>query len=139
MSRQSAPLQALPYVADGDHAAYRAIGFDGAIASAQGQKVMGVSQRAATDTKVNDVVVSGTTVVETGGAFAVGGSLIVDAQGRAIAATGALAIAAGATGVTSSAANGEVLEGADLPEYVFADALEVSGGAGEFVEVLLRR
>ena len=58
---------------------------------------------------------------------------------RAIASTGALGVAAGATAVMASAANGAVLTGADMPEYVFADALEASGAAGNLVEVLLRR
>lgn len=138
MSRQSSPLQSFTYTAAGAVAAYRGVGFDGAQATVQGQKILGVAQRAAVLDEDSDAVKYGSTIAETGGAFARGDSLIVDAQGRAIAATGALAIAAGATAVTSSAANGEVLEGADLPEYVFADALEDSGGAGEFVEVLMR-
>lgn len=139
MSRQSAPLQALTYIAAAAHAAYLAIGFNGAVASVQGQKVMGVAQRPGEQGKANDAVTSGTTLVTAGGEFDKGDSLIVDAQGRAIVASGALALEAGATDVTSSAANGAVLEGADLPEYVFADALEDSSGAGAVVEVLLRR
>ena len=140
MARQSAPLQALTYIATAAHPAYRGIGFSGALASAAGQKILGVSQRASEGAgKANDAVVAGTTIIEAGGEFAVGASLIVDAQGRAVAAS-ALAVAAGATAVTSGAANGSaVLSGGDLPQFVFADALEASGGAGEFVEVLLRR
>ncbi|MCM2294156.1 hypothetical protein NAC44_17655 [Allorhizobium sp. BGMRC 0089] len=58
---------------------------------------------------------------------------------RAIKATGVLTITAGATAVTSTAANGAgLLEGGDLPEFIFADALE-DGASGSFVEVLLRR
>lgn len=139
MSRQSSPLQALTYTANGAVAAYRGVGFNGAQATVQGQKVLGVSQRAAADTEDSDAVVSGSTVIESGGQFAKGDSLIVDNQGRAIKRTAVLGIAAGATGVTSTAANGAVLTGADLPEFVFADALEAAGGAGEFIEVLLRR
>jgi len=42
--------------------------------------------------------------------------------------------------VTSSAANGSgVLSGSDLPEYVFADALEPAAAAGAIVEVFLHR
>lgn len=140
MPKQQAPLQSLTFKASGAVAEYRAIGFNGAQASVQGQKVMGVSPRPVDDAKHSDAIVSGTAVIETGGGFAAGASLIVDNQGRAIAATGALAVKAGATAVTSSAANGStILQGADLPEFVFADALEISAGAGEFVEVLLRR
>lgn len=139
MSRQSAPLQALTYIATAAHAAYLAIGFNGAVASVAGQKVLGVAQRAGELNKANDVVTSGTTLVIAGAAFSKGASLIVDAQGRAIATNGPLSVAAGATPVTSSAANGDVLEGADLPEYVFADALEDASEAGDVVEILLRR
>lgn len=106
----------------------------------QGQKVLGVSPRIVTSGGVSDVVVGGTAVIEAGGAFAAGASLIVDAQGRAIPASGKLAVDTGATAVTSTAADGDaILIGADLPEYVFADALEAATDAGEFVEVLLRR
>lgn len=139
MGQQSIPGLVLTFTPTGTVAPRRAIGFNGAQASVQGQKVLGVSPRPASAGVNSDVEVSGTTVIEAGGAFARGASLIVDNQGRAIAATGALGIAAGATAVTSSAADGAVLTGADLPEYVFADALEISSGAGAFVEVLLRR
>lgn len=138
MGRQSSPLQSFTYRASGAVAAFRGVGFNGAQASVQGQKVLGVAQRAAADGEDSDGVRSGSTVVEAGGAFAIGASLIVDAQGRAIAATGALSLAAGAVAVTSSAANGAILTGADLPQYVFADALEASGAAGGLVEVLMR-
>ncbi len=122
MSKQQAPLQTLTYKASGAVAAYRGIDFSGAQATIQGQKVMGISQRPADDGKYSDAVVSGTAVVETGGNFVAGDSLIMDAF------------------VTSSAANGAtVLQGSDLPEYVFADALDMSTAVGQFVEVLLRR
>lgn len=140
MSRQSIPLLVLTFIASGAVAANRAVGFGGAQATVAGQKVMGISPRAAVDGAASDVVASGTVVVETGGAFSAGASLVVDAQGRAVASTGALAVKAGATAVTSSAASGaSILQGADLPEFIFADALEESTGAGKFVEVLLRR
>lgn len=138
MSKQSSPLQALTFVAAGAIAAYRGVGFGGAQASIAGQKIMGVSQRAAVTGEASDVVTSGTTIVESGDAIAVGDSLIMDANGRAIPVTGPLAVDAGATAMTSSAANGEVLIGADLPEFVFADALEAASAAGEFIEVKMR-
>lgn len=138
MPQQSSPLQSFTYRAAGAVAAYRGVGFDGVQATVQGQKILGVAQRAAAIGEDSDAVRSGSTVVEAGAAFAKGASLIVDAQGRAIAATGALAVAAGAVAVTSSAANGAILTGADLPEYVFADALEAAGAAGDLVEVLMR-
>lgn len=138
MGKQSSPLQAFTYIAAGAVAAYRGVGFDGAQATAQGQKILGIAQRAAADAEASDAVKYGSTIVETGDAIAVGDSLIMDANGRAIPVTGALAVDAGATAMTSSAANGEVLIGGDLPEYVFADALEAASAAGEFIEVLMR-
>lgn len=139
MGRQSAPKQSLTYIASGAGSAYRGVGYDGAQATVVGQKIQGIAQRAVADGEASDAVTSGTSVVETGAAYAVGDSLIMDAQGRAIPATGVLGVVAGATPVASSAADGAVLEGADLPEYVFADALEASGGAGELREAHLRR
>jgi hypothetical protein len=139
MPKQQAPLQTLTFRAVGDVAAYRAVGFSGSQASTAGQKVYGISPRNAHDGQYSDIIVSGTAVVEAGGGFNIGDSLIVDAQGRAIKATGALALKAGATAAASTAANGSaIFQGADLPEYVFADALEVAA-AGQFTEVLLRR
>lgn len=140
MGKQSIAILSLTFKAAGAVAAYRAVGFTGAQATVAGQKVMGVSARAAADGTYSDAAVLGTTTIEAGGGFAVGDSLIVDAQGRAVASSGALAVKAGATAMTSTAANGAaVLSGGDLPEFVFADALEVSSGVGQLVEVLLRR
>lgn len=140
MSSQSIPVLSLSFRASGAVSARRAVGFNGAQASVVGQKVMGVSPRALIAGETGDANVCGTAVVEAGGAFSIGASLIVDAQGRAIASSGALKITAGATAVQSVAANGStLLGGADMPEFVFADALEASSGAGEPVEVLLRR
>ncbi|MDO8838013.1 MAG: hypothetical protein Q7V31_03730 [Parvibaculum sp.] len=136
---QSAPLQALTFKAAGAVAAYRGVGYGGAQATVAGQKIMGVSQRAVATGEDSDAVTAGTTIIETGGEFAAGASLIVDSAGRAIAGAGALAVAAGATPVTSTAANGAaILTGSDMPQFVFADALYASGGAGELVEVKLR-
>lgn len=139
MPSQDISVLSLTLNAAGAIAAYRAVKANGAQATAQGEKVIGVAAYAADDGKDFPAIVLGTAKVEAGAAFAVGDSLIVDAQGRAIAKTGNLAIEAGATQVTSSAANGEILTGADFPEYVFADALEAAGQAGDIVEVLLRR
>ncbi len=79
-------------------------------------------------------------IMETGAAIAVGGSIITDNQGRAIPATGVLAIdchcGEDAYRVDTHT---DLLQGADLPEFVFADALQPANGPGEFIEVLLRR
>ena len=137
--QQSIGLLDLPATASGAVTARRGVDFAGAQATVQGQKVMGVAVYDAVGTGPLAVRVIGTALVETGGAFANGDPLIVDTQGRAIASTGPLALKAGATAVTSAAANGAVLQGGDAPEFVFADALAASSAAGVFVEVLLRR
>jgi hypothetical protein len=141
MSQQALSLMTLSIpVAPSDVAEYRAVDYTGAQATTQGQKVMGVAKRGALSGDGYEAAVIGTAVIEAGAAFAVGTSLIVDNQGRAIASTGNLAIAAGATAVTSAAANGTTtLTGGDAPEWVFADALQAASAAGDKVEVLLRR
>lgn len=141
MSQQARSLLNISVpVAPGAVTAFRAVDFAGAQATAQGQKVMGVAQRGAAQGQGYEATVIGTAIVEAGGAFTAGHPLIVDASGRAIANSGALNVAAGATAVTSGAANGaSVLAGSDLPEYVFADAVQAATQAGDLVEVLLRR
>ncbi|MBF0186017.1 MAG: DUF2190 family protein [Magnetococcales bacterium] len=138
MSQQSISLLVLTVIAAGDVSEYRAVGFNGAQATVQGQKVQGVSQCRANSGEAVGVVTHGTAVIESGAAFNVGQSLIVDSQGRAIPAN-PLTVAPGAVAVTSTAANGAILHGGDGPEYLFADALQAAVRAGEFVEVLLRR
>jgi len=135
---QSITTLSLTRPASGAITARRAVGFDGAQATVQGQKIMGIAHTDAADGEDLTLDVRGTAVIEAGAAINIGDSLIVDAQGRAIPTTGNLAVAAGATAVSSTAANGEILTGGDLPEYVFADALEAATAAGEFIEVLLR-
>lgn len=125
--------------ASGAVTANRCVKFDGAQATVQGEKVLGVARNDAADTELFSVDAIGTAIVEAGAAIAVGDSLIVDALGRAIPSTGALVVAAGGVAVTSTAVNGAILTGADLPEYVFADALEAAAALGEKIEVLLRR
>lgn len=107
------PILTDSIVAAGPITAKRFVGFDSAQASAAGQLVFGVSDYAASAAgKQTAVNVLGTTEVETGGAFARGAELMTDAQGRAVTRAGANALGA-------------------------ARALEASGGAGQFVEVLL--
>lgn len=139
MSKQQIELLSLSIATTSAVTARRGVGFDGAQATVQGQKIQGIAY---TDAAVGDelrLTSAGTAIVEAGAAINVGDSLIVDAQGRAIPSTGKLEVAAGATAVTSSAANGAILTGGDSPEYVFGDALEAAAAAGDFVEVFLRR
>ena len=139
MGRQNISTLALTVKAAGAIAQYRAVGFNGAQATVQGQKIMGIARHAAAINEQATVDVKGTAIVESGAAIAVGDALIVDAQGRAMPAS-SLAIRAGATAMTSTAANGSgVLSGSEPPEYTFADALEAASAAGQFIEVLLRR
>lgn len=112
---QKIPLLTLTVTASGAVTAHRFVGFTGAQLAAAGAKAMGV---ATTDAIVGDdlaVDVVGTSVVEAGGAFSVGDDIVADASGRAI---------------VNPALGGEV---------VLGQALEDSGGAGEFVELLLAR
>ena len=139
MSQQNISILTLTLIASGTVVENRAVGFAATQADTQGQKVIGTAMTAAADGDTYGVVTNGTAIIETGAAVTVGDSIITDTQGRAIPAIGVLIVTGGAVGVTSSAANGSILEGADLPEFVFADALQSASGAGEFIEVLLRR
>jgi hypothetical protein len=138
MARQSVPTLTLTMKASGAVTTNRAVTLAGAQATVAASKVAGIAAAAAADGGDFAVFAGGTTVVESGGAFTVGAGLVVDTQGRAVAAA-ALTVAAGATAVTSTAANGPILSGGEPPQFVLADALEAAGGAGAFVEVLLRR
>jgi len=117
----------------------RAVDYAGVQATTQGQKVLGIAKRGCLAGDGFEATIMGTVVAEAGAAFAAGASLIVDNQGRLIASTGKLGLAAGATAVTSSAANGQILTGGDPAEWVCADALQAATAAGDKVEVLLRR
>lgn len=147
MSRQAHGILTLTVLAAGAITAHRAVGYDGAQATVAGQKVLGIAETDVVDATHGAVTTMGTAVVESGAAIAAGDPLVVDAQGRAVAAS-ALAVAnptvdAGATAVTSTAANGAIvtqgaITGGVLPQYVFADALQAASAAGEFIEVRLR-
>ena len=120
-------------------AQFRGVDFTGAQITVAGQKVMGISKRPAAIGQPFEAAVLGSATVEAGAAFAAGVPLAMDASGRVIAAT-AMAIAAGATAVTSAAANGATdLTGGIPPQWVVGDSLEAASGAGDFVEVLLAR
>lgn len=139
MSQQALSLMAISMVAAGAVTEYRGIDYAGAQATVQGQKILGIAKRGALTGDGFEAAVIGTAIVEAGAAFAVGASLIIDANGRAIASTGKLGIAAGAVAVTSTAANGLIITGGDSAEYVIGDALQAAAALGDKVEVLLRR
>lgn len=155
MSQQSRPLLVIPVEAAGVITTRRFVGYDGNQASVQGQKVMGVAKFGADAAgEWVPITTKGTEIVETGAALNPGQSVISDNLGRAIPNTGALhatdgtlTIAAGATAVTSAAANGAgtiagapALAGSDLPEFIAGDVVagQVATAAGQFIEVQLR-
>ncbi|MBF0358945.1 MAG: DUF2190 family protein [Magnetococcales bacterium] len=138
MSQQNISVLTLTLIASGAVTANRGIGFDGAQATSQGQKVMGSAVTDSNSGSAVAVITNGTAIMESGAAISIGDSLIVDSQGRIIPAS-TLAVASGATPVTGSAANGAILEGSDLPEFIIADAMQAASAAGKMIEVLLRR
>jgi uncharacterized Zn-binding protein involved in type VI secretion len=139
MSITSHVFHAISVTASGSVTQRRLVTFAGAQATTKGEKVLGVSEFDTANLTQATVNIGGIVLVTTGAAVSKGDSLITDTQGRAIPATGNLGVGAGATPVTSTAANGALLIGADLPEFVFGDAMESASGAGSTIQVLLRR
>lgn len=117
----------------------RFVTFAGAQVSAAGAKALGVARHGAVGAGEELAVIArGTAIIESGGEVAVGDTIVSDNQGRAVAGA-ALAVAAGATQVTSGAANGAaVLTGSNLPSHPMGDALQAATAAGQFIEILLR-
>jgi hypothetical protein len=118
---------------------HRFIGFDGNYCGADA-KALGVSE---TDTKAGQqcpVIVYGIALVEAGGAISKGQAVKSDANGKAVAATNfSVSVPAGATTVTSDAAQPDLVEaGGVLPEAVNGYALDDAAGAGEIIRVVLR-
>jgi hypothetical protein len=139
MSQQATTLLEHSVTAAGVIAQRRCVTFGNLQATVAGSKVLGVAVTpAAAAGAVIPVAIIGTCIIETGGVFAIGATLITDNQGRAVANTGALALAAGAVAVTSVAVNGATdLVGSDLPEFVIGIALQASAAAGSFIEMKL--
>lgn len=109
MSRQAIPLLTLTVPATGAIAANRFVTPAGAQAGADAN-TLGVSRAAALSGENTPVDALGTTIIESGAAFALGATLKSDANGKAI------------TWVTSGAK--------------VAIALQAAGAAGEFVEIM---
>ena len=106
MSENYNPILPKTVKAAGNFTKRRFIGFDDLQITTQGNAAKGVAQQDALTNDLTPVTIIGTAIVEAGGAIAAGAYVISDNQGRAIAAN-ALAIAPGATAVTSAAANGD--------------------------------
>jgi hypothetical protein len=68
MSQQNISVLTLTLVASGTVTANRAIGFDGAQATSQGQKVMGSAVTDADSTNAVAVITNGTAIMESGAA-----------------------------------------------------------------------
>lgn len=110
MSKQKITLLALSQTLSGTVAQHRFVTAAGAQSGADAN-ALGVSQVAGLSGEMISVDVIGTTIIESGGAIAVGATLKSDASARAI------------TWVTAGAR--------------LAVALQAASGAGEFIEALL--
>jgi hypothetical protein len=148
MSQQARPILDIAVQATGAAISYaRAVNvvaaaaalgaLGGSQATVAGQKIVGIAKRDAALNALTEVTCLGTATCEAGAAIAIGARVQCDAVGRVITAT-ALTIAAGATAVTSAAANGAgTMAGGDPPIYVFGTALQAASAAGDFIEVLI--
>lgn len=137
---QARSIFELPIVSTGAIARGRLVSFAGGQITSTGVKALGVAKHDA-PAAGHDVAVAviGTAIAEAGAAITAGASLVADAQGRVVPTT-TLAVAVGATPVTSTAANGSaILTGGDMPQFVVGDAMQAAAAAGAFIEILLRR
>lgn len=121
-------------VASGALTQRRFVGYDGAQASAAGQLVRGVNKYDAADGDDITINVGPVVMVEAGDVVAVGDRITTDAEGRAVKADD-LQVAAGATGVTSTGANGAIFTGSVLPQFSAYVALDAAGAAGDIIRV----
>jgi len=137
MSKQSRPLFTLSFTAQAAVIPYRGVDFTGAQIAAQGAAPAAIARRPAAAGEPFEGTVIGTEICEAGAAVAAGQLVQMDALGRVIPADPAT-IAAGATAVTSTGANGGILSGAYLPEAIVGRALQAAAAAGDFIEVLLK-
>jgi hypothetical protein len=146
MSQQARPVLSISVLASAAIAFGQAVALtapatpsalSGTPATAAGQKIFGVANRDAAAGATCDVTVLGTAICIAGAAIAVGARVQCDANGRVITAV-PLGIAAGATAVTSAAANGTTdLVGGDPPTYVYGTALQAAVSVGDLIEVLI--
>lgn len=99
--------------APGAVTAHRAVGFNDAQASVAEQAVKGIAVSDATTGQAYPIKVMGTEIAETGAEITAAGiELITDNQGRVV----------------------PYVDGG----HIFARSLEAAGGAGEFIEILLK-
>ncbi len=136
MGTQAVELLSLSFNATAAVTAYRGVDDNGVQIAVQGQLCAGIAKRPAAIGDAFEAAAIGTATCEAGAPIAKGQRLQMDNQGRVIPADAA-SIAAGATAVTSTAANGAILAGGYLPEAVIGRALEAAAAAGDFIEVFL--
>ena len=138
MSQQAKSLLSLSVPTTGLLTQYRGVTYAGATVAAAGAKSIGVAERSTTVIgEIGLVTAKGTAIAEAGAAIGIGVAVTYDAVGRVVAAT-QLQINAGATAVTSSAANGAgTIIGGDLPQFIVGTALQAAGAAGDLIEILL--
>lgn len=146
MPHQSMPILNLPVVAQGTIEMGRAVvpisstwsGLVAAQATVAGSRCIGVSMRQGAAGAELEIVSVGVATAIAGGAVPIGSPVATDAQGRMVVAA-ALAVATGATAVTSAAANGaSALSGGVPPVHVMGIAITAASAAGEFIQILLR-
>lgn len=136
---QSIPVLTTTVRATGAIARGRGVTFAGAQVAAAGAKPQGIAVVAAVAGQDVSLVSLGSAACEAGAAVAIGAAVAFDSVGRVVTAA-ALAIAAGGTTVTSTAANGAaIITGGDVAQWVVGDAMQAAGAAGDFIEILLRR
>ncbi len=138
MSQQAHDIFALSFIAANPVTQYRGVDFSGNQIAVQGARICGIAKRPAAVGDNFEVAVIGTATCEAGAVITPGQLLQMDNQGRVIPADAAT-IAAGATAVTSTAANGAIIAGGYLPESIVGTALEAAAAAGNYIEVLLHR
>lgn len=137
MGQQAVSVLDLSCIATAAVAQYRGVDFSDVQIAVAGAKPKGISKRPAAIGEPFECVSYGTATCEAGAAIAKGAALTMDATGRVVTASNVI-IAAGATAVTSAAANGAgTIAGGVLPQFVVGYALEAAGAAGAFIEVLL--
>lgn len=137
MSQQARDILNLSFVATAAVTQYRGVDFAGVQIATQGALPSAIAKRPAAIGEPYEAVTLGTATCEAGAAITVGQPLQMDNLGRVIPAT-QLAIAAGATAVTSAAANGSGdITGGFAAQAVVGYALEAAAAAGSFIEVKL--
>ncbi len=147
------PILTESILVSADTKKHRFIGFDGALCVA-GAKALGVSQVDAGSGEMMSVDVLGILLVETNEAISVGDPIKSAGSGAdagragkatdvAVSSAITSSVDTGATPVTSTAADGEVVTstavntviGGVLPEAINGYALDSASGAGEFIRI----